>query len=102
MKKYLDSLPAAKPPRNRLRRADNFLLMYDAPLFYPRKIQKQKQAYFVDLGYGAEPFTTLESAQRLRRVNPGLPVLGVEIDPDRVETGSSIPGYDHSISSGWF
>ncbi|MCB0121287.1 MAG: hypothetical protein KDE58_03530, partial [Caldilineaceae bacterium] len=39
---------------------------------------------FVDLGYGAEPFTTLESAARLRRLNPTLPVLGVEIDATRV------------------
>ena len=73
-----------KTARNRLRRADNFLLMYAAPLFYPGKY-KSGTAYFVDLGYGAEPFTTLESACRLRRVNPGLPVLGVEIDPERVK-----------------
>ena len=41
-------------------------------------------ALFVDLGFGAEPITTLESAERFRRLNPGLPVLGVEIDPARV------------------
>ena len=29
--------------------------------------------------------TTLQSAARLREVNPELPVLGVEIDPERVE-----------------
>ncbi len=42
------------------------------------------RALFVDVGYGAEPFTTLESAARLRTVNPVLPVLGVEIDGERV------------------
>ena len=31
-----------------------------------------------------EPITTLESAERFRRLNPWLPVLGVEIDPARV------------------
>ena len=41
-------------------------------------------ALFVDLGYGAEATTTLESAQRFRKLNPLLPVLGVEIDPERV------------------
>lgn len=43
-----------------------------------------ENAYFVDLGYGATPATTLESLGRLRTLNPTLPVLGVEIDPERV------------------
>lgn len=43
-----------------------------------------ENALFVDLGYGAEAVTTLESAARLRRLNPNLRVLGVEIEPDRV------------------
>ncbi|HET6351304.1 MAG TPA: hypothetical protein VFG89_04125, partial [Coriobacteriia bacterium] len=38
----------------------------------------------VDLGFGAKPWTTLELAQRWRRVNPQLRVLGLEIDPERV------------------
>jgi hypothetical protein len=42
------------------------------------------QAYYVDLGYGAEVYTTLESAHRFRVENAQLPVLGVEIDPERV------------------
>jgi len=41
-------------------------------------------ALFVDLGYGAEATTTLESAQRLRTLKPDLPILGIEIDPERV------------------
>ncbi len=44
------------------------------------------RALFVDLGYGVEATTTLESAERFRKWNPSLPVLGVEIDPDRVAT----------------
>jgi hypothetical protein len=68
-----------KTRRNRLRRVDNFLLLYDGAL-----IRQRSGAFCVDLGYGAEPFTTLESADRLRRANPTLPVLGVEIDPERV------------------
>ena len=40
---------------------------------------------FIDLGYGFDARTTLESAERFRRVNPSLPILGVEIDKERVE-----------------
>ena len=39
----------------------------------------------VDLGYGRLPVTTLEFAARLRAVAPGIRVVGLEIDPDRVE-----------------
>lgn len=73
-----------KTARNRLRRVDNFLMMHDATLL--RRCDGPFQnAFFVDLGYGAEPITTLESAYRLRRLNPTLPFLGVEIDPERVD-----------------
>ena len=40
---------------------------------------------FIDLGYGFDARTTLESAARFRRVNPNLPILGVEIDKERVD-----------------
>lgn len=73
-----------KTARNRLRRVDTFLLRYD-PGLVQRTTPLFERAYFVDLGYGAEPFTTLESATRLRALHPDLPVLGVEIDLARVE-----------------
>lgn len=82
-KRPLGQLTRGKTARNRLRRVDNFLLMYAGSLL-SRRDGPYAGAFFVDLGYGAEPFTTLESAARLRRVNPRLPVLGVEIDPERV------------------
>lgn len=72
-----------KTSRNRLRRVDNFLLLTAGELLR-RDDGLYAYAWYVDLGYGAEPFTTLESADRLRRANPRLPVLGVEIDPERV------------------
>ena len=72
-----------KTNQNRLRRADNFLLTYD-----PHLIRRQDgpfaKALFVDLGYGANPTTTLESVHRFHKFNSRLPVLGVEIDPERV------------------
>lgn len=70
-----------KTARNRLRRVDNFVLMYAPEVL---RLGGARTLY-VDLGYGAEAYTTLESAGRLRRANPNLPVLGVEIDPQRVE-----------------
>ena len=86
--KALPQSPQGQPTRgktahNRLRRVDNFVIQYD-PTLLRREDGLFKGAFFVDLGYGAEPFTTLESAERFRRLNPQLPVLGVEIDPPRV------------------
>ncbi len=69
-----------KTARNRLRRVDNFLLMTESTLLR----QTDQSALVIDLGYGAEPITTLESAARLRRANPRLRVVGVEIEPERV------------------
>lgn len=43
------------------------------------------KSLFVDLGYGFDPRTTLESASRLRKSNPNLKILGAEIDKERVE-----------------
>ena len=43
------------------------------------------RSLFVDLGYGFDARTTLESAARFRRVNPDLPILGVEIEKERVD-----------------
>lgn len=68
-----------KTARNRLRRVDTFALQY-AP-----ELLKRPDCLYVDLGYGEEAFTTLESAARFRLLNPTLKVIGVEIDPERVE-----------------
>lgn len=73
-----------KTAPNRLRRPDAFLASYD-PGLLTRRDGPFAHALVCDLGYGAEPTTTLEMAARLRRVSPDLPVLGVEIDPQRVQ-----------------
>lgn len=72
-----------KTARNRLRQVDHFLLLYD-PGLLTRADGPFADALFADVGYGAEPFTALESAERFRQLNPSLKVLGVEIDPERV------------------
>jgi hypothetical protein len=79
-----EGLPTrGKTARNRLRQVDHFMLLYD-PGLLTRRDGPFDEALFVDLGYGAEPFTVLESAERFRRLNPALKILGVEIDPERV------------------
>src|ERR1700752_1712494 len=81
--------PLGQPTRgkttsNRLRRVDNFILLYE-PSLLTRMDGLFADSMFVDLGYGFDARTTLESAARFRKVNPGLRVLGVEIDKERVE-----------------
>lgn len=72
-----------KTARNRLRRVDIFALLY-APDLIRRADAPEEVSLYVDLGYGAEAYTTLESAVRFRQHNAALRVLGVEIEPDRV------------------
>lgn len=81
--------PEGQPTRgktasNRLRRVDNFTLLYE-PSLLMRTDNLLAESLFVDLGYGFDARTTLESAARFRRVNPNLKILGVEIDKERVE-----------------
>ncbi|MBI5944917.1 MAG: hypothetical protein HY864_11160 [Chloroflexi bacterium] len=73
-----------KTATNRLRRVDNFILLYE-PSLLTRTDGLFQRSLFVDLGYGFDARTTLESAARFRLVNPNLPILGVEIDKDRVD-----------------
>jgi hypothetical protein len=63
---------------------DNFILLYE-PSLLTRTDGLFRNSLFVDLGYGFDARTTLESAERFRRVNPDLPILGVEIDKERVD-----------------
>ncbi|MEU4839152.1 SAM-dependent methyltransferase [Nocardia testacea] len=66
---------------NRLRRSDRQLIGD------PRIAEVLRGAadpLVVDLGYGAQPWTTLELAARLRTVRPDVRVVGLEIDPARV------------------
>jgi len=89
MKKSLNKKPEGlltrgKTASNRLRRVDNFILLYESSLL-TRTDNLFTNSIFVDLGYGFDPRTTLESAARFRKLNPNLKILGVEIDKERVE-----------------
>ncbi len=90
--------PLGQPTRgktapNRLRKTDVFLTVA-----FPEFIRRLPGLY-VDLGYGAFPITSVETLHRLRRLNPTLRVLGVEIDPARVaEAGPFIePGLEFRL-----
>jgi hypothetical protein len=89
MKNILNKKPAGmitrgKTASNRLRRVDNFILLYEPALLTLRG-NLLAEPVFVDLGYGFDPRTTLESATRFRKLNPNLKIIGVEIDKERVE-----------------
>lgn len=66
---------------NRLRRADRWLTHSSRVL---AALDSTEAPVVVDLGYGRLPVTTLELAARLRAVRPGVRVVGLEIDPERV------------------
>jgi hypothetical protein len=87
--RFVSKKPEGQPTRgktasNRLRRVDNFILLYE-PSLLPRTDGSFADSLFVDLGYGFDARTTLESAARFRGVNPALKILGVEIDKERVD-----------------
>jgi hypothetical protein len=84
LKKPEGQLTRGKTASNRLRRVDNFILLYE-PTLLTRTDGLFARSLFVDLGYGFDARTTLESAARFRRINPNLPILGVEIDQERVD-----------------
>ena len=67
-----------------MRWVDNFILLYE-PSLLRRSDGGFDGSLFVDLGYGFDAPTTLESAAPFRKANPDLPILGVEIARERVE-----------------
>jgi len=69
---------------NRLRRSDRFLLA--SPLV--RSALSRPSPLVVDVGYGASPVTTVELATRLRAAFPDVRVLGLELDPSRVDAAA--------------
>jgi hypothetical protein len=72
---------------NRLRRVDRWLTAHPLPL---AALRSAAEPLVVDLGYGATPVTTVELRSRLRAVVPGVRVLGLELDADRVAAGQRV------------
>jgi hypothetical protein len=68
--------------RARLRALDMYLCRCERPLL-ERQEGQWARAAFLDVGFGEHPWTTLESAEAFRELNPALPVIGVEADAGR-------------------
>jgi hypothetical protein len=81
-----------KTARNRLRRLDVWVARGGV-------LRNRETPLFVDVGYGAEPSTTIESFTRLSRTSPTLRMIGVEIDRSRVEAAQPYarPGLEFRI-----
>ena len=83
---------------NRLRRCDRWLLHTECS-----RLRALPHAIVVDLGYGAYPVTTRELADRLHRhVRPNLDVVGLEIDPSRVQQAIPFEASHLSFRRGGF
>jgi SAM-dependent methyltransferase len=81
----LGSVTRGTTAPRRLRRADRWLVAN-----WPA-LRSTRRPLVVDLGFGASPVTTLDLAQRLRRINPAVRVVGLDIDPARVATAQATP-----------
>jgi hypothetical protein len=66
---------------NRLRRVDRWIGTLPV-------LRQTVDPLVVDLGYGASATTSLELHERLAKVRPGVEVIGIEIDPERVALAS--------------
>lgn len=77
---------------NRLRRCDRWL----TETMGTRLRRAPTAPVVVDLGYGADPVTTLELRERLRPIRPDVRVVGIEIDPARV--GNALPLADDTLT----
>ncbi len=68
---------------NRLRRVDRWIVANYGPLLRAA----EQPPLVVDLGFGASPVTTVELYERLLQVCPDVEVVGLDLDPARVEEG---------------
>jgi SAM-dependent methyltransferase len=76
---------------NRLRRVDRWIAHALA-----RELRAAPDPVVVDLGYGAAAWTPRDLRDRLRAVRPDVEVVGIEIDPARVE--AALPYADSTLS----
>lgn len=74
--------------RSRLRALDVYLCRCERSLL-ERHEGPWRDAAFLDVGFGEHPWTTLESAEAFRELNPSLPVVGVEADEGRAAAAAS-------------
>ncbi|RKH69321.1 methylase [Corallococcus aberystwythensis] len=78
----LDTRTRGRTARGRLRALDAYLGQFESALL-TREDGPWARAVFVDVGFGEHPWTTLESAAAFRTLNPGLSIVGVELEAER-------------------
>ncbi|WP_164014764.1 methylase [Pyxidicoccus trucidator] len=78
----LDTQTRGRTSRGRLRALDAYLCHAERELL-SRRDGPWARAVFVDVGFGEHPWTTLESAEAFRALQPELTVVGVELDAER-------------------
>jgi hypothetical protein len=81
--------PVGRPTRgttapNRLRRVDRFIVARFGSL-----LRAVRDPLVIDLGYGEHPVTTVELYRRLKLVRPDVRVIGLELDPVRVDAAAA-------------
>ncbi|MBL0693197.1 methylase [Comamonas sp. JC664] len=97
----LDTKTRGRTSRGRLRALDVYLCRFEQALL-ERRDGPWAQAVFADVGFGEHPWTTLESAQAFRALNPELPVVGVELDADRAAAAQVDAGARTHFRQGGF
>ncbi|NDC48334.1 MAG: class I SAM-dependent methyltransferase [Micrococcales bacterium] len=80
---------------NRLRRVDRYICNQSV-------LRQTESPLVVDLGFGANPTTTIELLERLRKVNDRTKVLGIEIDRERVVKAKPFETKDLLFTLGGF
>ncbi len=83
---------------NRLRRVDRYCAGPLASVLWGAGVGP----VVVDLGYGATPITAVELHERLRRIRPDMRLVGLEIDPERVEAAAPWVREDRVFARGGF
>jgi hypothetical protein len=79
MPRRVGHITRGKTALNRLRQVDVYVALVYAGVL------RGGQPWVVDVGYGAQAWTALEMRERWLPINPQLRLLGIEIDPARVE-----------------
>jgi len=79
---------------NRLRRVDRYIASLP--------VLRKQTPVVVDLGFGASPITAVELLERLQKVNPGVQVVGIEIERERVERGLEVSSENLHFVHGGF
>lgn len=82
---------------NRLRRVDRWIAHSCAAA-----LRASPDPLVVDLGYGAAAWTPRDLRDRLAGVRPGVEVVGIEIDPDRVRAAQPYADPTMSFRRGGF